>query len=32
LVAVLGSYVSAVRASGLITPGDRITTAGDSRK
>jgi nicotinamidase-related amidase len=32
LVTVLGSYVSTVRASGLITAGDRITTAGDSRK
>lgn len=32
LVAVLGSYSSVVRASGLITTGDRIITAGDSRK
>lgn len=32
LVTVLGSYVSIVRTSGLITPGDRITTAGDSRQ
>jgi nicotinamidase-related amidase len=32
LVTVLGSYTSTVRASGLMTPGERTITAGDSRK
>lgn len=32
LVTVLGSYVSTARTSGLITAGDRIITAGDTRK
>ena len=32
LVAVLGSYSSTVRASGLMKPGERVITAGDSRK
>ena len=32
LVTVLGSYGSTIRTSALITPGERIITAGDSRK
>jgi nicotinamidase-related amidase len=32
LVTVLGSYSSTIRASGLMVPGERINTAGDSRK
>jgi nicotinamidase-related amidase len=32
LVTVLGSYTSTVRAFGLLTPGERTITAGDSRK
>jgi nicotinamidase-related amidase len=32
LVTVLGSYSSTIRASGLMAPGERINTAGDSRR